>query len=195
MTSLSLTGSIQGGRFNIKYHCALYNFETTISLIMQDFILPLLKSQLWRQDRLISTIDKKISLNRNGAEYFDTMGTMSYVAPWVNLVAGRARVIGLMLAELWWRLCWPGGRLGVYPVHGHQSFNRAAGMEPRASDTTDLNTLRPVDAYPRDDSKFVPNQWETALLCNAVSHWLGTNLESTLYICSNNLVARSVPNY
>ena len=26
----------------------------------------------------------------------------------------------------------------------------------------------------RADSRFVPSQWETALLCNAVSHWLGT---------------------
>ena len=30
----------------------------------------------------------------------------------------------------------------------------------------------------RDDSRFAPSQWETALLCNDVSHWLGTNLES-----------------
>ena len=32
----------------------------------------------------------------------------------------------------------------------------------------------------RADSRFAPSQWETALLCNAVSHWLGTNLESAL---------------
>ena len=32
----------------------------------------------------------------------------------------------------------------------------------------------------RADSRFVPSQWETALLCNDVSHWLGTNLESAL---------------
>ena len=30
------------------------------------------------------------------------------------------------------------------------------------------------------DSRFAPSQWETALLCNAVSHWLGANLESAL---------------
>ena len=31
-----------------------------------------------------------------------------------------------------------------------------------------------------------PSQWETALLCNGVSHWLGENLESALwYIVSN----------
>ena len=29
-------------------------------------------------------------------------------------------------------------------------------------------------------SKFAPSQWETPLLCNDVSHWLGANLESAL---------------
>ena len=28
------------------------------------------------------------------------------------------------------------------------------------------------------DSRFAPSQWETALLCNDVSHWLGASLES-----------------
>ena len=32
------------------------------------------------------------------------------------------------------------------------------------------------------DSRFVPSQWETALLCNDVSHWLGASLESVLSI-------------
>ena len=32
----------------------------------------------------------------------------------------------------------------------------------------------------RADSRFVPSQWETALLCNDISHWLGANLESAL---------------
>ena len=27
----------------------------------------------------------------------------------------------------------------------------------------------------RTDSRFAPSQWETALLCNDISHWLGTN--------------------
>ena len=30
----------------------------------------------------------------------------------------------------------------------------------------------------RADSAFAPSQWETSLHCNAVSHWLGANLES-----------------
>ena len=34
----------------------------------------------------------------------------------------------------------------------------------------------------RADSRSAPSQWEKALLCNAVSHWPGANLESALYI-------------
>ena len=30
------------------------------------------------------------------------------------------------------------------------------------------------------DSSFAPSQWETALLCNDVSHWLGANLKSAV---------------
>ena len=36
----------------------------------------------------------------------------------------------------------------------------------------------------RDDSRFVPSQWETAILCSDVSHWLGTSLESALDVMS-----------
>ena len=32
----------------------------------------------------------------------------------------------------------------------------------------------------RADSRFAPNQWETALLCNDVYHWLGASIESAL---------------
>ena len=34
----------------------------------------------------------------------------------------------------------------------------------------------------RADSRFVPSQWETALFCNDVSHWLGASLESVLLV-------------
>ena len=30
------------------------------------------------------------------------------------------------------------------------------------------------------DSRFAPSQWQTAFLCNDVSHWLGASLESSL---------------
>ena len=32
----------------------------------------------------------------------------------------------------------------------------------------------------RVDSRFAPSQWEMALVCNDVSHWLGANLDSAL---------------
>ena len=32
----------------------------------------------------------------------------------------------------------------------------------------------------RADSRFAPSQWETALLCNDISYWLGASLESAL---------------
>ena len=38
-------------------------------------------------------------------------------------------------------------------------------------------------SYIMADSRFAPSQWETALLCNDVSHhWLGANLEPALYV-------------
>ena len=36
------------------------------------------------------------------------------------------------------------------------------------------------DEVGRADSRFAPSQWETVLLCNDVSHWLGASLESAL---------------
>ena len=36
----------------------------------------------------------------------------------------------------------------------------------------------PLPHNARADSRFAPSQWETALLRNDVSHWLGENLES-----------------
>ena len=37
-----------------------------------------------------------------------------------------------------------------------------------------------VFEFDRVDSRFALSQWETPLLCNDVSHWLGANLESAL---------------
>ena len=36
--------------------------------------------------------------------------------------------------------------------------------------------------YVRADFRFVPSQWEMVLLCNHISQWLGTSLESVLYV-------------
>ena len=34
----------------------------------------------------------------------------------------------------------------------------------------------------RADSRYAPSQWETVVLCNDVSHWLGANLKSALIL-------------
>ena len=44
----------------------------------------------------------------------------------------------------------------------------------------DSLTKTEVDHKHRADSRFAPSQWETALLCNDISHWLGASLESAL---------------
>ena len=38
-----------------------------------------------------------------------------------------------------------------------------------------------ISIYITTDSRFAPSRWETALLCNDVSHWLGASLESTTW--------------
>ena len=48
---------------------------------------------------------------------------------------------------------------------------------PKCVDVWLQNTSLKNTRY-RADSKFVPSQWETALLCNNISHWLGASLES-----------------
>ena len=44
----------------------------------------------------------------------------------------------------------------------------------------------------RADSRFAPSQWETALLCNDVSHWLGASPESApfdfFWLCHQDLL-------
>ena len=51
---------------------------------------------------------------------------------------------------------------------------------PRGS--RDLGLWEGIQYKSRADSKFASSQWETALLGNDVSHWLGANLKSALQI-------------
>ena len=69
---------------------------------------------------------------------------------------------------------------------------QAPELEPAALVSGDISGLilglRPANEIRRynfrADSRFAPNQCETTLLCNDVSHWLGANLDSTLYLLS-----------
>ena len=45
----------------------------------------------------------------------------------------------------------------------------------------------------RADSRFAPSQWETALLCNDVSHWLGASIKSVLKYISMYPQTNSAP--
>ena len=57
-------------------------------------------------------------------------------------------------------------------VHHQSSFNM--GWTSCYAACNEYKTIT------RADSRFAPSQWETALLCNDISHWLGANLESAL---------------
>ena len=45
-----------------------------------------------------------------------------------------------------------------------------------------FNKVTNIYIYFSTDSRVVPGQWEMAFLCNNASHWLGANLESSLYL-------------
>ena len=48
-----------------------------------------------------------------------------------------------------------------------------------------LFSIRPIELsepMSRADSRLMPSQWKTLLQCNAISHWLGTNLQSALML-------------
>ena len=54
------------------------------------------------------------------------------------------------------------------------------GHDSKHVDTFVMTCFRCEKMILRADSRFAPSQWETALLCNDISHWLGANLESVL---------------
>ena len=75
-------------------------------------------------------------------------------------------------------------------VHGRSSFPfpEVFGINVSPGKLTALSVLRvgviqdgSVNTF-RADSIFAPSQWETALLCNDVSYWLGASLESALHV-------------
>ena len=47
----------------------------------------------------------------------------------------------------------------------------------------------PWDRQFTADSRFAPSQWETPLLCNGVSHWLGASPKSALVLGGMSLLA------
>ena len=51
--------------------------------------------------------------------------------------------------------------------------------------------IRFLDTWIRADSRLAPSQWDMALQSNAVSHWLGTNLDGSLSSMRMEFIYRS----
>ena len=86
-----------------------------------------------------------------------------------------------------WIHSWDGMRQGALPRR--RSLVKSSWTE--VGQWGHCNTVNPyhtefilgiVNYVCSADSRLAPSQWETALLCNDVSHWLGASLESAL-IC------------
>ena len=89
----------------------------------------------------------------------------------------------------------------VNPIGRIQAYKQCIQNETATTNTTNNTKLNHPQAKPcqynvglsssppsrsvtewvsRAHSRFAPSQWETSLQSNAVTHWLGTNLESAL---------------
>ena len=64
----------------------------------------------------------------------------------------------------------------ILPGHGFSCDH----SNPCVTSIISVVFLTPIFNIPRADSWFAPSQWEMVLLCNDISHWLSTNLESAL---------------
>ena len=71
------------------------------------------------------------------------------------------------------------------PAKGHSIVclrNHSFPQLGYSNATCDKSAQITLEVHVRVDSRFAPNQWETSLQSNAVSHWLGANLESVLHV-------------
>ena len=88
---------------------------------------------------------------------------------------------GIICSAKWCRI------LNAQVVNGNKQSHRNRKIAHKRErdgifSHADFHQIYPcsISAYPRADSRFTPIQWETVLLCNDVSHWLGASLESAL---------------
>ena len=94
---------------------------------------------------------------------------------------------GFLLSHWQCSMHWHGGpgmgRVVGIPPHVRRTLIPACFLPyPSPPMTSDPQPTDPqTSCHPRADSRFSPSQWETSLLCNNVSHWLGASLESALH--------------
>ena len=108
---------------------------------------------------------------------------------WMLLILSRSYIkqsfidIVALMSMLWHNGVHWFPRGGIYRP-GSSSWIAMAGHKHH----DEWDPVRHLSIF-RADSRFAPSQWETALLCNDVSHCLGAKLESTLIlmICEDNL--------
>ena len=109
-----------------------------------------------RCEKMNPSFTKKATSCRPPHLFYSGMYRDMYVAQWYPLPSshhGCSRWLWQYLAPEYLHLSWRPMRARV----------RSVGVD---------TNIRRVDA------RFAPNQWETALLCNDVSHWLGANIGS-----------------
>ena len=93
----------------------------------------------------------------------------------------RSVIIQLGHIITWFRVTWycmkQDSNSDIAGLVQERCNSSALAMELR------LSCINPsIWCISKADSRFAPSQWETALLCNNISHWLGASLESALYI-------------
>ena len=77
---------------------------------------------------------------------------------------------------------WCVGDYGQHCIHFHIcEVNVTIYFRVRQNTSTYTTSSSRALSHTRADSRLAPSQWETSLQSNAVSHWLGTNLESALH--------------
>ena len=83
--------------------------------------------------------------------------------------------------------------LPQWQTWGHQDVDYATALELGSNRTIAMQGLWLLMLHCRADSRLAPSPWETSLQSNAVSHWLGANLESALH-CEQ-IVNKYLENY
>ena len=96
--------------------------------------------------------------------------------PAARIVRGSLDLTPYSLFEHGFQFFQVGSMVGVRRRHTYSRDNMLTSLWwPSQAFRCDIGNFQT-----RVDTRFAPSQWETALLCNDVSHWLGASLESAL---------------
>ena len=97
-------------------------------------------------------------------DYIDDKSTMGQVMAWCNKSLPEP-MLTQILVTIWY-----------HPTTMSQHIEAWTKWLPFSNKSSMMRGQYHI----RADSRLAPSQWETSLQSNAVSHWLGANLESTL---------------